>query len=275
MTRLIFVIFLIFICTSACFNEKSKCGDIPMPSENIVTVKLGNSVEDILNTLSNINDYQDILNILGERNHKNLSKIQEMDFDTYFISESLYSSNDWKVRLNYIVKENRLGYGTVSSIDSSYINLINETRFFRDDEFLQEYVRKHNDFYKSNYTVSKMLKEIFEENYPIEIGCGNGSKRYGQREIDLFKAISQNDSQHIIDRLKSVNPELQTLGVIGLMKLIERGYVPSVEIVEINDYINNRNSLISACVTCTNGDYLMIDYLSRYQWKKIPNITFN
>lgn len=238
----------------------------------IETVFLGESIEEIVSTFREVKDYQDLLSIVGIRDYKNQTIIQKLDFGMSLIQENVYTENDFRIRLKYLVHENNIGYGIIASIDSSYHSLAEDVLFHEDSSLLQSYVNDHNNWYGSEYNEYQLKEELIENSMELRIACGNATNSYGMTEIRLFRAVKNNDYEFINRMLKSVSPERQALGVIGVNKMIDTGKEISLEMAQTKEYILRKNPLVLACFSCTNGVYSLTDYLSKYYWGQVPNI---
>lgn len=267
MLALLFII--ITSCNEASQSENSADIKLEAPKKS---VNLGQSIEEITNSMLEVKCYHDILSIVGERNFKNQTIIKKLDFGAQLIQEDVFTNNQLVVNLKYLVYKDQLAYGIIHTIDSSYHILARDILFYSNKSLIQKYTHAHKQFYERAYTKGQLIDELFTNPMQIRIACGNASSSYGVTEIKLFKAVANKQLNFIHRMLTSVSPERQVLGFIGAQKMIDIGENITPEMLDLKKHIMDKNPLIAACASCTHGVYTLTDYLSKYKWEQIPNI---
>lgn len=256
----------------------SKNETLEVSEQEIVSIKneqyedIGVNPQQIVNNLKTVKEYQDVLKFIKERGSKNNRMARKLDFDTFQLIEDIWTKNGLRININYIINNNEIKYGLIESIDSNYVEIFGEEEFFRDENFLFSYISNHNEMYGTNKEIHDFLSEIIYKRDKVRIACGYDAKGYGRREIELFRAIKSEDVDYIVKLLTSMNPEEQTLGIVGIEKLMKNGYKSSKRENEIIKHLKNRNTSIFACITCAGSVFKLKKYLDSYDWSYIPNI---
>ncbi|MEL7251514.1 MAG: hypothetical protein AAFO03_24025 [Bacteroidota bacterium] len=228
------------------------------------------------NLLHAINEVQELHELVrgGDRQFKSI--LQQLDFGAYFINEYVATEVGVQMQLKYLVQDSTVLYALVTSIDSFYRSRMTDLMLHHNEQGLQQYANQHQQFYGKAYSAEQLITELFTAPLSIQIACGNGTFAYGDTERQVFKAVRDRDLAYINELLRSVAPERQALGVIALQKLMEAGYELPESSIKLKNHLLERNSRVSACVSCSyGGTYELQDYLSRYRWELIPNIDLD
>lgn len=233
---------------------------------------IGRTIEEIVEHLRLVESYNDLLKFIKDRGVKNNRTARKLDFDVFHLKEDIWTQNNWRINLSYIVYENKIRYGLIESIDTNYTEISGNIEFVRDEGFITKYIRLHNERYQSQKSVEDFIEEVIKENEVIKIACGNNVKVYGAKEKTLYRQIEIQNYEYVRNLLTSINPEQQTLGIIGFEKIQELGYSVSSADIEIIDQLKKRNSSILACVYCELREIKLEKYLEAYDWSILPHI---
>lgn len=275
MHKILLIIILASLIINGCKNQKAPESNEQERQKEHNISKIGSTVEEILKTFDRIEHYDNINEIIGVRDFKNRTREQRLDFNASCINEYILAGDGLTVEIRYMINGKNLMYGEIVSIDSVFHNLVTDIIFYRNDELLNSYIKSHYEFYGKRYSKSKLIDEIFHDRKELRIACGNGGNSYGEREIKLLKSTERNDIEYTEEMLSSILPEYQVLGLIGIKKLAEREVQLPVRMNKLESHILDKNSLISACITCTSGFYTTEEYLMKYNWDKVPNIDLS
>lgn len=269
-----YILSIIFhLCLYSCIRDNTTSGYESTPSNEPREIGLDKSIEEFHHILNTMQDFQKILRVVGKCNHRYGSTVQKLDFGTYYINEYVGTNDGVQMHVKYLIQDSSLIYGVVVSTNSSLHSQLKGEVFYKDRNMLQDFIVAHNRFYHKDYSIEQVIQEVIESDFAVTIACGNGSVNYGQEEIRLFRAVRDKDIDYIDDMLRSISPERQVLGVIAVQKLIESNFNPTQNMIQIKDHILEKNSLISACISCSyGGTYKTVDYLARYKWALVPNI---
>lgn len=235
-------------------------------------VDIGTTPKEIIAKLKQVRNYVDLLKYIKDRGQKNNRHAKQLDFKVFLLIEDIWTTNNLRVNLCYLVKNDSVKYGLIRSIDSSYVEKHGEIEFVREKSFLTDYVAKHNELYRTNKQDQDFINEVIKQIYTINIAVGNAATGYGDRERELFKAINRLDYSYVLNLLTSMNLENQTLGIIGMEKLSSKGVKIDDHTNKIIKHLKTRNSSISCSITCVGGKFKLSRYLGAYEWDKIPNV---
>jgi hypothetical protein len=235
-------------------------------------VDIGTESEEILENLRKVVIYDDVLEFIFQRVDKNNVRCRKLDFETFQFFEDIWTKNNMRINLMYLVKNDSVQYGIISSIDSSGVKIVNEEEFKRNTHFIEAYIQNHERIYGIRKTMEEFIKEVVDTKYQIRIACGLSCSFYGEKEKMLFKEVQNQNTAHVLTLLTSMIPEEQALGIIGIKKLSEAGIYLDEEILKIVDHILKKNTTVFACMTCQSDFYKLDRYLKFYDWSKIPNI---
>ena len=228
--------------------------------------EIGRTPKEIIGNLKGIVKYEELLEFIENRGVTNNRLARKLDFETFELIEDIWTNNSLTVNLRYIVSKNEIVYGEIESIDSNYVEIIGEYEFINNESFIEEYVERHNEIYAANTTTSDFYEEVIIEKNTLVKACGYDGENYGKKEIQLFESINNRDVEYVINLLKSMNIEQQTLGVIGLERLMDRGILIDKRLKQISNHIKVKNSTIFGCISCVGGHYKLEKYLNSYDW---------
>ncbi|UMB61197.1 hypothetical protein MHL31_03095 [Lutibacter sp. A80] len=152
------------------------------------------------------------------------------------------------IKVNFISKNGKIIIGWVSEYDLSKDKHIDISTFKNNLEFLNNYIKNHNDFYKTQLNESDFKEQILTE-YVVGFGCGEVGLDIPSESKKTLR-LSKNKNKKALNRyLTSFSPELQTLGTIGLLKI---GNL-SDDQKQIIEHLKNINSVIFSCSGCLYG----------------------
>ena len=259
------------IIAYSCLEEKVD----ELSEENIILskapefIEIGRTPEKIIDNLKGINKYEELLEFIENRGITNNRLARKLDFNTFELIEDIWTKNNLRVNLKYIVCKNEIVYGKVESIDSNHVEIHGEYEFTNDAYFIEDYVEKHNEIYSANKTSSDFYEEVIRERNTLEVACGYDGKNYGENEIQLFESIEKQNIEYVTNLLKSLNIEKQALGVIGIERLIEKGILIDERLEQISNHVKTKNSTIFGCITCVGGHHKLNNYLNSIDWSQV------
>ncbi len=215
-------------------------------------IEQSNSVEQKIKTA----DFQN-LDIIGV--YKELDRKIDFEFQQHRIVVMPISGLDLKI--NFISKDGIIVYGLISEYKSANKKHLNIEVFKESSDFIEDYVSKHNKFYKSNFNQSDFEKQFLSE-YIVGFGCGFAGDEISKESNESLKYSKDKNIEKLNAFLTSFSPELQTLGTIGLLKI---GKI-SDEQNKIIKHLKNRNSNINSCAGCIYGlEYPFKTMIKRYE----------
>ena len=152
------------------------------------------------------------------------------------------------LKLNFISKDGLIVHGWISEYDSNKKRHL-ELETFRDSpNFTEQYVSRHNEFYRSNLNFADFEEQLQKE-YVVGFGCGSTGQEISKESKAILKYVKGENSTKLNAFLASFSPELQTLGAIGLLRIGN----PNEEQTRIIQHLMQRNSVIFSCMGCLYG----------------------
>ena len=149
------------------------------------------------------------------------------------------------LKINFISKNGKLMFGWISKFDS-YNERIKHTEEIKSAEKkIKSYLKMHNSLYNSELTEKDLKTQILAE-YVVGFGCGDSGNYISDESSKMIKYVKRKDINKLYNWLTAFSPELQTLGVIGLMQLGEVNETQS----QIIERLKTRNTTISNCMGC-------------------------
>ncbi len=151
--------------------------------------------------------------------------------------------------LMLLLRGDSIVYGMLSGQDG-----FRERRLdFRQDQFaLVQYLNRHNQFYRSDWTVREMM-EMWRTRNLFTLACGFDGKQIPVEARKLYQYVAREKPEPLINWLVSVDPELQTYGALGLLELKRKGIVLPAKVWELIDHLRRRDSTIYTCTGCIVG----------------------
>jgi len=186
----------------------------------------------------------DSLSILTTFNE--LERQIDFGFEHHRILVMPYSG--WELKLNLISKNGKIQIAWISEFDSNKEKHMNTLTITKNSDFLKEYVKNHNKFYKNELTESDFEKQILNE-YVVGFGCSINGLDIPKESKRMLKFVKRKSREKLNKYLTSFSPELQTLGTIGLLKI---GKI-TAEQNRLIEHLKNRNSVIFSCSGCSYG----------------------
>lgn len=211
-----------------------------------------NELQEVLKNYSQFNidsllgkQYKFIKEFSNYLHEENKSKLIERDIDfgwkesIYFFGISYFNNTigHSKAYLVHVFKENNSIVGLIS-----YDTLRKNKKFYFDNDKLEIYVRKHNNFYKTNSNIENFVDDFgSDENFE---NCSETTyipPRYKDLEYNL------SNIKFFEKMLKSYSPELQRDAVLIYEYLINEKLIPKREHRKLIKHIKERNSMIISC----------------------------
>ncbi|PWL39873.1 hypothetical protein DKG77_03315 [Flagellimonas aquimarina] len=153
-----------------------------------------------------------------------------------------------ELRVNMISRNDTIVHGWISEYNPRQKKHFGIQAFKNSSLFLNEYVLKHNELYKSNLTVEDFEEQMVTE-YLVGFGCGFTGIDISQKTRESMRFVRKKKKRQLSRFLTSFSPELQTLGALGLFKLGKVG----TEQMRIISHLKKRNSTINSCSGCIYG----------------------
>ncbi|PZU90929.1 MAG: hypothetical protein DI529_01590 [Chryseobacterium sp.] len=119
------------------------------------------------------------------------------------------------------------------------------------DSVINNYIVKHNHFYKTNYSQKNFIDDIITKNVYGDY-CGySGSKNEKMFDLELEKL---NNVESYVNWMKSFNPEKQMWGYDQIQYLLGKELIDlEADEQKIFTHIKSRNAIIQTCSGCTFG----------------------
>ena len=119
------------------------------------------------------------------------------------------------------------------------------------DSGINDYIVKHNLFYKTNYSQKKFIDDIITKNVYGDY-CGySGSKNDKMFDLELEKL---SNVESYVNWMKSFNPEKQMWGYDQIQYLLRKELIElETDEQKIFTHIKNRNTILETCSGCEFG----------------------
>lgn len=211
---------------------------------------LGRNSEDAIKTLANCKTLDELLEYVPGRGTYNHSWIRDLDlgvqqFDTYGFVQENAEQESKRVNINGLIHNDSIIFG--------FITVAGKIQYYKEDRlFLQNYLAQHNSFYNTEYNYPDLIDAVEKEEI-IQIACGNGADYYSDEAKIMLQSIKDANKKPLNMFIRSIIPEIQAYGVIGLMALKDRGVSLTADENKITEYLLERNSEIRMCMTCVSG----------------------
>ncbi|MDC6363490.1 MULTISPECIES: hypothetical protein [Flavobacteriaceae] len=153
-----------------------------------------------------------------------------------------------ELRLNILVKNDSIIHGWLSYFNSVKKRHSHISEFKSDPIVVEDYVHRHNKFYKSKLGVIDFQEQLIEE-YLVGFGCGYTGRDTSPKTKESMGWVKQRKKHKLNGNLISFSPELQTLGAMGLMSLNKL----NDEQNRIIQHLLQRNSVINSCLADIYG----------------------
>lgn len=213
-----------------------------------------NDVSELKSLLETIETTNSIKQRIKNASFNNLDVIEvfnqlERDVDFGFVNHRLEIMH-WKgdLTLNFLSENGIIKYGWISEYKSTNKKLAGPVAFKDSPNFLCDYISKHNNYYGSNLT-EKDFEEQMLTDYVVGFGCGFSGAEISKESKASLRYSDNRNIKKLNEFLTSVSPELQTLGVIGLLKI---GIINQKQ-KKIISHLKDRNSSINSCAGCIYG----------------------
>lgn len=198
---------------------------------------------DSINEKIKNNDYNDldILEVYTVLNRK-------IDFDYNQHRLEILHTSGWHLQLDFISKNGEIELGWISQYDITNDKYLRTEPFRLNEETVLNYIDRHNEFYGTNYTTNDFKKQLLGR-YVVGFGCGFSGDEISEEAKRSLRWSKNRRIKKLEGYLKSINPELQTLGAIGILKI---GKV-NEQNQKIIDHLKERNSIVYSCSGCLYG----------------------
>jgi 2-hydroxy-3-keto-5-methylthiopentenyl-1-phosphate phosphatase len=149
-------------------------------------------------------------------------------------------------RVDLLCRNDTIFLTSLSSADYKSINYDNYH-----NEVIGQFLNQRNKFYSSSKTPRELIKEIslFEE---YAFYCGDGMPKTLEGKY-IEQLVDDENSDTLIDMLKSFNCETQAYGVAGLEMLKKKDYKIPDDAQKLIDHIKTRNTELIVCSGCLSG----------------------
>lgn len=239
-------------------------GDTPIITSNIITQTVikeifinteecsaGNNLIDLIKTLKACNTLEEISDFAPAKGAGGNLWIRDLDLgvkqvETRVFMKSLKEETYETVNILCLIVNDSIQFGVIKPYDNFIV-------FKENKSFLADYLNMHNYFYNTNLTYAD-LKNAFSERQRLAIACGNGANYYSKEATIMLQSIKDSNKKPLNTFIRSIIPEIQAYGVIGLMALKDRGVSLTADENKITEYLLKRNSEVSMCMTCTGGN---------------------
>ncbi len=230
------------------------------------------TAEDLINQIKTVRTLRNILPLIYSDIPRPLP-ITELDFNTTRHRVWHISKLGERTSIVCVAQNDTIRYG-LAIVKDSLRNQVSETLFANDTVFINWYVNKHNALYGATKIPNDFIRELILNWKYVRIGCGYGGVSYGVEELQILKAVGQKDVRKVYSLLTSINPEQQTLGIIGMNMLYKSGYFNYESSLAIMTHLKRRNPRIDACFGCGEGHMTLNWYLSANDFDLIPKKYF-
>jgi hypothetical protein len=140
----------------------------------------------------------------------------------------------------------RYWYDTIKMI-ATYDTLVNWT----DSSFVDIYVSKHNDLFKTSFTRNNFA---ISECGKFGVGCGvRGSPQ--PSIVKTCELVNKNDKEKLKQWCTSLSPQDRIHGVIGLYFLKSNGIALTSDEESLIKLNQNSDTLVEFCQGCTEGPF--------------------
>lgn len=230
------------------------------------------TAEDLINQIKTVRTLRDMVPLFYYNIPRPLP-ITELDFNTTRHRFWRISKLGERTTIVCVVQNDTIRYG-LALVEDSLQNQVSETLFANDTVFINWYVNKHNALYGATKIPNDFIREVIHNWKYLRIGCGYAGVNYGGEELQILKAVGQKDVRKVYNLLTAINPEQQTLGIIGMNMLFKSGYFNYENSLALMEHLKRRNSRIDACYGCGIGYMTMNWYLSANDFARIPKKYF-
>ena len=202
--------------------------------------------------VKDLNDVEKLKNIRG----KNLKSFyilysqveieRDLDFDYKHLRILVVPSPGEDFIINIIHKNGVILIGNVSIQTISINREIKSDYYFKENSiFIKQYVEKHNQKYGS-HQIEHDFYDFLMSGYIVGFGCGESGNYINPISKETLRLIKKKNIAKLNEMLTSINPELQTLGAIGLIRINKL----TVKQQEIIAELKKKNSVIFSCGGC-------------------------
>lgn len=211
----------------------------------------GNNLKDVMKTLKACNTLEDLLDYAPAKGAWGNLWTQDLDLGVKQVKTRVYMQSGKEENYETV---NIFCLVVNDSIQFGIIEPYNNFGIFKENKlFLSNYVNTHNYFYNANLTYADIKYTLI--NYQVvAIACGYGADYYSDEAKIMLQCIENANKKPLNIFIRSIIPEIQAYGVIGLMALKDRGISLTEDENKITEYLLKRNSEIRMCMTCVSDN---------------------
>ncbi|MFN7117976.1 MAG: hypothetical protein ACK4TA_14335 [Saprospiraceae bacterium] len=228
----------------------------------------GNNLEDVMKTLKACNTLEDLLDYAPAKGAGGNLWITDLDLGMKKVETRVYYIDSTKfstLNVTCLINNDSIKFGVINPYTDFII-------FHENQPYLLDYLNTHNSFYYANLTYAD-LKKAFSKWQRLAIACGNGASYYSDEAKIMLQSIETVNKKPLNIFIRSIIPEIQAYGVIGLMALKDRGVSLTEDENKITEYLLERNSEIRMCRTCVS-DNKPLQFAVEYWLKMIHSEDF-
>jgi|GEM_PF-6937350 hypothetical protein len=208
---------------------------------------VGSNFAEAVQTLANCKTLEALLDYVPGRGTHNLIWIRDLDFRVkQFKTYGLIVRKEERHRINII------GLIQNDSIQFGLVELENKFLYFKNNiSFIQYYVENHNNLYKTNFNYND-FHSFSKNKKSVQIACGYAGTYYAPEAKIMLQSVQKADKKPLNLFIRSIVPEIQAYGVIGLLAMKERCIALSKEESRIVKHLLKQNAAVEMCVTCVS-----------------------
>ncbi|WP_417887976.1 hypothetical protein [Zunongwangia sp.] len=221
----------------------------------IQTLTAQNNVAELKSFLETLEKTDSIKQKIKEAHFQNLEILdlyieleRKIDFGYMQYRILVMPISGWDLKLNFISKDGIIKYGLISEYKYNEEKHLNIKNFSRSPDILRQYTSKHNKYYDTNLDQPDFIEQLLKE-YVVGFGCGFSGKQISKESKKSIRYAKKRNFKKLNELLTSFSPELQTLGVIGILKI---GKITDLQ-KKIIQHLKKRNSVIYSCSGCLYG----------------------
>ena len=154
-------------------------------------------------------------------------------------------------RFYALVKNDTICFGRIEQLHWSN-RVEKRVDFQRLNIRLSDYVKMHNNLYKTRIDTKDLINELTKMRY-FSFCCGDGCSHKPKEAKKLLRFIKQRSIKKIKSWLTNPNPEIQAYAVWGLKNIEKKGYELTAHEKKNVNHLLERNTLIYNCAGCLMG----------------------
>lgn len=214
-----------------------------------------NQLNELSNFIRETNSIENLKTIRNKNlksfyiNHVTVDIERKIDFELNHLRITVHPIPGEFYVINIIHRNDSIIIGNVSEQTFENNRKIKSNLFFKEnDKIVRDYINKHNIFYGSNQTDKDFYDTLMFE-HRIGFSCGETGKEITPISKKTLRYIKNKNFKKLNDLLFSMNPEFQSLGAFGLLKLNKLNN----DQLKIIEHLKERNSTLFSCSGCLNN----------------------